>query len=73
MRIFVSDFRNIVSSTFAIPFGRFLLKWGFLPTEESEMKRQLARYITAIARAAVKALFEERAAIEKERVHGHSP
>lgn len=68
MVAFAGDLRNMFSQNFAIPFGRFLMKWGFLPEEPKQMGIVLARYVTAVARVAVRAVFEERAAMEKERV-----
>ena len=49
---FVSDLRLLMSKTIATPFAHFLLKWGFLPSEnQKEQMTILARYLTVVARA----------------------
>lgn len=70
---FVGDLREMLSKHFAIPFGLFLQKWGFLPEEPKAMAAALARYVTAVARVSVRAVFEERMRIEKERANGQRP
>ena len=70
---FVTDLRNMLSESFVIPFGRFLNKWGFLPEDQTEMGKVLSRYVTAVARSAVRVVFQERAAIEKEKASARRP
>ena len=64
---FFLDVRRLLGEMFAVEIGRFLLRWGFLPSLEGKF---LARYVSAAAKGVVRAVFEERAQIEKE-IHGN--
>lgn len=64
----VNDLRNSVAKQLSLPIGRFLLKWGFLNTPVDA--RELSRYMVAVAQAMLRAVFETREQIEKERTHG---
>lgn len=67
MAAFLTDFKNLMAATAAAPLARLLMKWGFFMGEQAT-PQELARYIRAMALASVKALFDERREIEKERV-----
>jgi hypothetical protein len=68
--------RNDLRNTFgraATDFGRFLVKWGFLDATQGKdginvNPRQLARYMTVIAKETFIAVLAERRKIEEERV-----
>lgn len=71
--------RNDLRQTFgraASDFGRFLIKWGFLDAKQTrdgikvDNPRQLARYMTVIAKETFIAVINERKKIEEERVRG---
>ena len=71
--------RNDLRNTFgraATDFGRFLIKWGFLDATQRDGKiqvdnpRQLARYMTVIAKETFIAILQERRKIEEERISG---
>lgn len=67
-RAFFMDLRRLFGVEFVLPFGRLLVKWGYLSTPADP--KILARYVATVARATAKALVEERLAQEKERVEG---
>lgn len=71
---FINDMRRLMGQEFARPFAQFLSKWGFLSVKggatQKELAALVARYITAVARATVRVIIEERAQIEKEKVDG---
>jgi hypothetical protein len=71
--------RNDLRNTFgraATDFGRFLIKWGFLDAKRTSSgitiddPKQLARYMTVIAKETFIAVLNERRRIEEERVRG---
>lgn len=71
--------RNDLRNTFArsaTDFGRFFIKWGFLEATQTNggirinEPRQLARYMTIIAKESFIAVINERKKIEEERVRG---
>ena len=66
---FVSDFRNVIAKECGITFARWLSRWGFLPADAKGQAICLGRYLTAIARASITAVLDERKKIEKERVN----
>lgn len=69
--------RNDLRNTFArsaTDFGRFLVKWGFLDATQGKEgininPRQLARYMTIIAKETFIAILAERRKIEEERIN----
>ena len=73
--------RNDLRNTFgraATDFGRFLIKWGFLEAKKTrtgsikiDNPRQLARYMTIIAKETFIAILTERRKIEEERISGN--
>lgn len=71
--------RNDLRNTFgraAHDFGRFLIKWGFLDATQTregikvDNPKQLARYMTVIAKETFIAVLNERRKIEEEKVRG---
>ena len=71
VRQFLLDARTVISKSFAIQIGSLLVRWGFVddptPSNVKAVNKQLARYVGAIATAVVKAVFETRGKVEKER------
>ena len=68
-----NDLRRVISVTaFMLPFSHFLERWGFIDRSASkaELVRSLSRYTSAVARSMIKAVIEEREAIEKEAHRG---
>lgn len=62
----LNDMRQLLSGQLGLPYLKFLMKWGFLNGDQNNpagtVDRKLyARYITAIGRAILGAVFEERA------------
>lgn len=66
---FVDDFRKLLAKDVALPIARFLSKWGFMFGDNKQQAKLLTRYITAMAKGAVKGLLEERVTFEKERIN----
>jgi len=64
------DIRMIIVKHFAVPFGRFLMQWGFV-TQENLSKEVMGRYIAAATLAVLKATIITRQEMEKERVRGN--
>ena len=58
-------------------FGRFLVKWGFVKSKPKKgggfelSKKELLRYLNAMAAGALKAVFQERQKIDKEKLSGN--
>ncbi len=68
LKTIVNDLRNSVAQHLTVPIGRFLLKWGFINRPIDA--RELSRYSVAVAQAMLRAIFETREQMEKERTHG---
>jgi len=66
-RALAGDLRLVIAQL-GLPFAQYLSKWGFLSGDAELAKRQLSRYLSAASRAILRAIIEERAAMEKERV-----
>ena len=67
---FVRDFRNLMGQTqISLPIAQWLNKWGFLPNDPKTQHKVLAKYVTAVSKAAITAILETRAEMEKERVN----
>lgn len=70
------DLRRVFALT-AKEFIRFLIKWGFVPAVERrgniEVSNQktAVRYMNAISQATLRAIFEERQKVERERCSGN--
>ena len=64
----MNDFRKMYG-THGTLLAVFLQKWGFLTTLDAAL---LTRYIAAMAGASLRAVFEVRQELEKERVNGGS-
>ena len=60
--------RLLATPKFGIPFGKFLVKWGFI--EQPVNTKILGRYYAACAVGIVTAVIKERQKIEKERANG---
>lgn len=75
IEVLMGDLRVVLAKHCATSLGAFLLKWGFLGKEQLNgqvvlNRRQLARYMTAISKAVLLSVFEERRKMEQERVSG---
>jgi hypothetical protein len=65
----INDLRRILSNpAFGVPFGKFLMKWGFI--DKKPNTKILGRYFASCAVGIVTALIKERQKIEKERASG---
>lgn len=64
----MGDFRVLMSKEFLVPFGKFLIKWGFLSVPLQPA--QITRYLVRASHAALLAVFAERQREEEERVSG---
>lgn len=58
------DLRVAMSKGWSVEFGKFLVRWGFISGEVTSA--ELVRYLTASARASLRAIVEERELIERE-------
>lgn len=72
--------RNDLRQTYAKAasgFLRFLIKWGFVPavdrngTIEVTDRKLVVRYMNAISKASLNAIFEERQKVDRERLNGN--
>ena len=62
MHVFASEFKGVVASSLARPFGALLLKWGFIQRET--LMEALPVYLTSAVGAMVKSVFDTRQRIE---------
>lgn len=60
------DLKGVLSSALTLPFGRFLLRWGFLGKDE--LQSQFPKYMEALAKAVVYSVIHTREAIELDQV-----
>lgn len=63
------EMRNLVAKKMSLEFGRFLVRWGFLPDKGVDAA-VWGRYMNAIARAVAVAVIETRDQIESEAGNG---
>ena len=69
----LNDTRRLLSSPlFLGELGGFLSRWGFidLSLPKAVLVKTVTRYVSAIARAVLTAVIQERETIEKERANG---
>jgi len=58
-------------------FLRFLIKWGFVPAVDRDGKievidrKLVVRYMNAVSKASLNAVFEERQKVEREMLNGN--
>lgn len=69
----MNDLRNLLSGELGLPYLKFLLKWGFMQGSMADPagtvdRKVFARYLAAIGRSILVALFEERAHMEATNV-----
>lgn len=64
----MNDLRNLLAKDVGVSLGGFLMKWGFISTMNPKI---LGRYLSAIARAILTAVLQERVKIEKEKTGGN--
>jgi len=69
LRIFASEFKQLMGKHLATPLAKLLHKWGFFPGREPT-PAELTRYLVAVGRASINAILEVRKELEKERVSG---
>ncbi len=65
----MNDLRKLLSGELGLPYLKFLLKWGFMAGSMSDPagtvdRKAFARYLAAIGRSILVALFEERSRME---------
>ena len=67
-RTFSRDVQLLVAEFGAVPIGRMLRKWGFMPDgpDGKPDTKVLTRYVRAIARGIAEAVVKERETVEKE-------
>lgn len=61
---FIGDFKKLMGGHVAQPLAGLLYKWGFF--KNAPTPKELTRYVVAMARASVTALWNEREQIAKE-------
>jgi len=66
---FSMELRLLVAKDMSAAFGKFLVKWGFLPDKGIDVA-VWGRYMNAIARAAAVAIVQTRDEIESEDKNG---
>jgi hypothetical protein len=67
-----NDLRRLLGDkAFMVSLVRFLTRWGFVSqnSDQKDLVRRIARYGSACARGMLKAIIEEREALERE-AHG---
>lgn len=69
----MNDVRKLFSGELGLPYLRFLVKWGFVPADTSNIagtidRKLFARYLAEMAAAVVRAVLETREKIELERI-----
>ena len=67
IRAFATELKSLMARQLATPMALLLYKWGFLITNPVKPE-EITQYMVAIAQASVKAVFETRHKIEKERI-----
>lgn len=67
---FATEILTVFTQSGALPVGRVLVKWGFVPVDASgkPSKATLVRYLKAMAGAIVNSVVDERKTLEAERV-----
>jgi hypothetical protein len=76
LKVLMGELRVTMAKYCAVPLGGFLMKWGFLEQEHHQgqvvlNRQQLARYMTAISKAILTTVIEERRKMNEEK-HGGS-
>lgn len=67
LRAFSVEFRNTLAKNAGVQLGRLLINWGLLTSSDADVQtKQLSRLLAAMAKGAVQALIEERAALVRE-------
>jgi hypothetical protein len=68
-RSFSSEVLLVLAKYLALPLGKILVHWGFVPTDNAgkPSAHYLAQYLHAMSKAVVTALIEERKKIEIEK------
>lgn len=64
LQMLANDIRRVYGE-FALPFGRVLYKWGFMPDSKKLQSKALQLYLTEVARASLLAIIRVRAQLEK--------
>jgi hypothetical protein len=69
MREFVNGFRNILAKECAVTIGRWLMRWGFLPRDQKDAAKALAKYMQNLSTAALVAILKTREELVKGEAH----
>jgi hypothetical protein len=68
LRALATDMQSTMAKHWALELGRFLMRWGFVPSDVTP--QQLGRYLSAAATATLQAIMRERVKIESEANDG---
>ncbi len=68
----MNDVRQLLSGSLGVPYLKFLLKWGFVKGEVTDIggtvdRKQFARYLARIGHAVLMAVIDERTKQEKKK------
>jgi hypothetical protein len=67
VRALMNDLRGLLAKELGVPYLKFLIKWGFVKTTGGVADRvTFTRYLVAIAKAILLAIFEERKRLSTE-------
>lgn len=67
VRGLMNDLRSMLSGELGLPYLKFLVKWGFVKNPNGVVDRVVfTRYLVAIAKALLVAIFEERKKLSVE-------
>lgn len=68
LRSLANDLRGLMAKDCGVFIGLFLRRWGFLPDDQKEASRVLAKYISNIAKAMLTSIIKTRQELEQDRV-----
>lgn len=68
LRQLANDLRSLLSKDCGVFIALFLKRWGFLPDDQKEATKVLAKYVTNIARNMLTTIIKTRQELEQERV-----
>lgn len=68
-----NDMRQLLSGELGLPYLKFLLKWGFLDADATDLvhtldRKQFSRYLTAIANSVLTSVLTERSLADARKV-----
>lgn len=65
----VLEFRKLFTKEWLLSMARWLNKWGFMPADAKAQPAALARYMDAVAKAAITSILQTRAEMEKAKAN----